>query len=698
MRQVAGKLKAHPWWSVAGVAVILVAGGAFLARDLIGVALTEDTPIDYTLPMVVPLEAGPGEVVYRIDANRSKVTVDVTEVLAGVDNDVELTTKGVAGDIGITNNDSATARLSEIAVSVHQLESDNTMRDKILQHEYLESHDHQTVNLVDAEVVEASQEPDSNEASFAVEGDLVVKGESHPVRFEGTAAIEDGELTATLSGDMKMSELGVGPITKVGLVQTSDDIGVTLDLVAVDSRDFTPPVGLSVESVDAVGASADAPSFSGEIQPVLEANCVSCHTTGAVGAQMVTLDDAGDAAEVADGLAVVTRSEYMPPWPPSDEGVPLQHPRGLSGDEIDLIDAWATAGAPLDVPASTALEEPDEPEVKSPDVDISLKMPEPYVGDGTRSNDYRCFIVDPEFTEDSMITGYEFLPDSREVVHHVLVYRLSISQIDSARTRDAADPRPGYHCGDSEGMSTGGSGLVGGWVPGQRPRDFGEGVGLPMKAGEQLVVQIHYHYEGLLRADQSTLNLEIADDPGTVTPLYPHSLVGPVEMPCPAEDRDGPLCDREAALTAAADRAGGGNGAIANFTHRACGTNPEELAARSDGWTATTECTFPVRSETQIVDVLGHMHELGSEFRMTLNKGRPDEKVLLHIPVWNFAWQLNYQPVDPVPAGPGDDITIECSWDRSLRFDPEPRYIFFAEGTEDEMCFATVTELPAKPG
>ena len=48
------------------------------------------------------------------------------------------TTQGIAGDLAVTDGDAATARLSEVAVSVHQLRSDNTLRDKVLQHEYLE--------------------------------------------------------------------------------------------------------------------------------------------------------------------------------------------------------------------------------------------------------------------------------------------------------------------------------------------------------------------------------------------------------------------------------------------------------------------------------------------------------------------------------------------------------------------------------
>jgi hypothetical protein len=82
---------------------------------------------------------------------------------------------------------------------------------------------------------------------------------------------------------------------------------------------------------------------------------------------------------------------------------------------------------------------------------------------------------------------------------------------------------------------------------------------------------------------------------------------------------------------------------------------------------------------------------------MTLNKGTPEELVLLDIPVWNFAWQLNYQPVEPIAVTADDTITVECSWDRSLRYDPDPRYIFFADGTEDEMCFSTAVIIPDDP-
>ena len=70
-------------------------------------------------------------------------------------------------------------------------------------------------------------------------------------------------------------------------------------------------------------------------------------------------------------------------------------------------------------------------------------------------------------------------------------------------------------------------------------------------------------------------------------------------------------------------------------------------------------------------------------------------RVLLDIPVWDFDWQLIYEPTESIVIDRGDTIRIECTWDRALR-DPllEPAYVLWADGTDDEMCFSTVVTRP----
>lgn len=675
------------------VAVLLVVGaGVFVARDVIRVAVTADSPHDPTLPVTTSLDAADDETVYRIDAARSEATIGVEEILAGSEQSVELRTQVMAGDVAVTDAGAGepAIRFGELVVSVHELRSDNSLRDKMLRHEALESHDYPDVRLHDVSVVLPDDASASAVRGATLSGDLEVKGERHPSTWDVDARVVGDELLVTATTELTMSELGVGPINKVGLVRTSDDVTVTLDLVAVDAASYTPPVKLAVDR-EAERDAGTGPSFSTEIAPILEQHCASCHRTGAIGAMMWTLDDAGDAAEVADGLAVVTGAGFMPPWPASEEGVPLQHTRGLDDADIAAIAEWANAGGQLDVDADTPIDPPAAPEVREPRPDRVVMMPEAYKGTPDMLDDYRCFILDPELTEPSFLTAYTFDPDRLEVVHHAIVTRVRAGeQRTSAEMKDATDDGPGWGC--FAGMGSDGE-RIAGWVPGQRPYSFPEGEGFEMQPGDVLVAQIHYHYDAAAPPDRSGMTLEFAEDPTGMTALQSRTLIGPVEIPCPPGS-PGPLCDRAASVAEVGERFGPGGAIIPNALHRICGTTPEQVAAASDGTTATTTCNFPVRQPGEIIGMLGHMHEMGSSYRLELNPDTPEAKVLLDIPVWNFAWQLAYSPVEDIAIERGDVLRVTCRWDRRTRVDPEPRYVVFAEGTQDEMCYTSLTVRP----
>lgn len=692
MGRLLSAIRRHPWRTLSVALLVLVAGVAVANRDLIRLAVTPEEEIDTALPVVASLDARDGEVVYRIDPERSQVVVGVDEILAGDENRVELTTNAIAGELAVTAGSPPGVRIGEVAVDVRHLRSDNALRDKALRHDYLESHTHPQVRLR-AATVELPDDATAQGAQGAtITGELEVRGEPHEVTWDVDARVDGETMSATATTTLLMSDLGIGPINKVGLVRTSDEVDLELRIVAVDARRFEAPEGLVAEEVASTGDAADAPSFASDVAPILEQNCVSCHRRGSVGASMQELDTAGDAAEVADGLAVVTRAGYMPPWPASDVGVELRHDRSLSDEQIRTISEWADAGGPLDVDEDTPLRVPEEDEPRTVRADRVVTMDEPYTADTEQRDDYRCFILDPGITEPSFITGYTFDPDRLEILHHVIVFRVRAGEpLERARATDAADEGPGWSC--QTGMNSGGGDRIAGWVPGQQAVTFAEDEGFDMQPGDMLVAQIHYHVEYDPPADRSGMTLQLAPDPSKVVPLRSTALVGPVELPCP-DGATSPLCDRDAAVADLGERFGPATMAVPDVLHRGCGTTPEEVAALSDGWTATTTCDFDVRLPGQIVGLLGHMHEIGASYRMTLNPDTPEETVLLDIPTWNFGWQLGYRPVEDILLERGDTIRVTCTWDRRLRHDPDPRYIVFADGTEDEMCFSTVTVRP----
>jgi polyisoprenoid-binding protein YceI len=699
-------ISAHP---VTTVVVVLLVVGAGVAAWAATAALRPPPPTDvaFVVPEAPRLTPnGPSQTVYRVDPTRSSVSYEVDEILAGVTRTATGTTRGVAGDLLVDDARPADTKVGPIVVNVEQLTSDQSLRDDRLRHEYLQSTDHPLATLTPTAISGLPERiVDGTRYDIELKGDLQVKQVTRPVTLAATASRADGEVTVTGSTTVRLAEFGVGPISLGGFVKTGETAKLVIDLTAVDAARpvpnavAAPSPGSSAPAtgVDAQAVAAGAPSFAKAVQPVLERNCASCHGTGGPGAGIWTLDTAGDATRVAGGLGLVTQSGYMPPWPASDAGIPLRHDARLSADELSTITSWAAAGGPLDVdPATPVKANPDPADGRPLRRDLVLPMPEPYQGSPDNVNDYRCFVLDPEVTDRSFITGFQFEPDRTEVVHHALAFRVSASQRQSVEQLDRDDDGSGWQC--YVGMSGPGgevsptgqtrtSTQIMGWAPGQGPTIMPEGSGIAMEPGDFLVVQIHYHFMHQAPVDQSRFVLEMARDT-TLDEIDIKTYLAPAEIPCRTGE-SGPLCDRASAMERLTEQFGPTAATIGDGLMLLCGSKVEDYAGMTDG-VASASCDHRIRDQGTIVSVVGHMHEIGATFRMTLNPGTPEEKILLDIPQWDFDWQLIYEPVETIQVGRGDTLRVECSWDRSKLKIPEPRYIIWAEGTEDEMCYSVL--------
>lgn len=449
-------------------------------------------------------------------------------------------------------------------------------------------------------------------------------------------------------------------------------------------------------------AASPAISFASDVQPILESNCASCHTADGPGAAHLRMETAGDVdgfdAEYIDAVIGVG---YMPPWPAADGDVRFHDDRRLDPADIATVAAWAAAGGVLDVDPATPIE-PRRDTRTVIDRDLVLQA-EPYKGDTNDPDDYRCQIYDPELTETSWVQGYGIDADVTAVVHHALLFKADADARTSAEASDAADPDVGWSCTGLAGI--GGPGSVNqilSWAPGQDPTQLPADTGIEMQPGEFFVVQIHYHYEPVhadLAPDRSTLIVDLADQAaidaagGSLDPIDLRIYLGPAEIPC-STDEVGPLCDRDAAIADLQRRSGTLGAFAADGLNAICGTTPADYADMTTGIASST-CVLPTQTG-EIISIWGHQHEIGKSVKMTLNPGRPDERVLLDIPNWDFDWQLDYRPVEDIVLVPGDQVQIDCVWDRSkMDDDAEPRYVLWAEGTDDEMCYFQIVTRPA---
>jgi hypothetical protein len=311
---------------------------------------------------------------------------------------------------------------------------------------------------------------------------------------------------------------------------------------------------------------------------------------------------------------------------------------------------------------------------------------------GTGTDDYRCFVLDPGFDTDQLVSGVQISPDNAAIVHHVIVSKVEPDQVGTAKALDAKDPGDGYTCFGGAGIAgVAGGNLddadwVGAWAPGGGERVMADDIGIPLKAGTQLVVQVHYNLLAGSGPDRSTVRLRLSEAKGSRrTPLQTMLLPAPVELPC-RDNRTKGLCNRTVAVADLKKRFAE-EPATADLLHLLCG--PVEPGP-------VQSCTRPVRSDATIRAVAGHMHLLGRAITVDVNKGTPKARRVLDIPIWNFDDQGSIPLKKPVDIGPGDTVTVTCTHDQELR-DLLPafegttdRYVAWGEGTTDEMCLGIV--------
>ncbi|MDE2806743.1 MAG: YceI family protein [Gemmatimonadota bacterium] len=671
---------------------------ALLMAGVVWFVVLPDGSGDRSSPVVVSapeLEAADeSQRVFRIDPNRSTARYQAFEEFldATVGSPVG-ETSAIAGDILVEPGDPEASRSGTIVVNVESLASDSRMRDSRLRKAYLESAAHPEVEMRFGRLLDPPRSfEEGEEYNLRLEGDLTVKGIRAPTVWDVSFAFEGAHLRGSARTEVLMSTYGVGPISIAGLLNTRDEVVLSIDLVAYDVASGAGPEGsaagrLAVSS----GQAGVGPSFAEEIFPILTSSCASCHQPGHVGSGHWSLATAVDAAGFAEDLALVTRLGYMPPWKPGGATPQLRHDLRLRAEQRASLREWAAAGAPLDVAASTPVL-PGEAEVARVRADLVLGMPEPYQGTGELSDDYRCFVLDPGFEEDTFLTGFSLEPGERRVVHHSLVYLAGADARDEAAAAAGRDARPGWECFGGPGIPEVG-GVIASWVPGQTAMLHPEGTGFLLPAGSFFVFQLHYNYEEQVLPDQTGLVLQTERADGDVLALQAVPLIAPVEIPC-SDPGIGPQCDRFQVLRERREAEGLRAALLPDLLLRLCGHTAEELQEQ-DGPTVTSWCDIPMRYAGTVLEVGGHMHTMGSRFSLTLNPDTDGEQPLFEIPQWDFNWQGRYEYEAPIHVAEGDVIRISCTWFKGTG--ETQRYTTWGEGTLDEMCLSSLTVLPDDP-
>jgi hypothetical protein len=314
------------------------------------------------------------------------------------------------------------------------------------------------------------------------------------------------------------------------------------------------------------------------------------------------------------------------------------------------------------------------------------------------TDDYRCFLLDPKVTQDSIIRTIEFVPQRKDYVHHAIIFRVTDADLPQAIAQDQSGA--GWPCFGGTGL--GGmlstfvsSPWLSSWAPGRGKDISPAGYGTPFKKGERFVLQVHYNLlaavGGKIETDRSKIIMETVPAKGsTVQQLQLELFPAPVELACP-EGVTGPLCDRRASLIDLAARTSTTSAFEATGINALCGQNPFKPISST-----TSRCDKVINKSFNAIAAAPHMHLLGRSLKMTLNPGTATEQIILNVTNYNFDDQSSTVLKTPITVKAGDTIRVECTFDPTLRQkimqlkSLAPRYVTWGEGSSDEMCLGVI--------
>jgi copper type II ascorbate-dependent monooxygenase-like protein len=406
---------------------------------------------------------------------------------------------------------------------------------------------------------------------------------------------------------------------------------------------------------------AEGPTYWQAAAPVLNAKCVKCHQADGLGP--FPLDSYADAQLHAPRVAAMVKEGRMPPFLVTHDGScgTFDDADALTPTERDTLISWAE-GATREGTRVTLARPARRGLGAATDYRTPVITPVAQGGVFAQFDEYRCFLVEPALDKDVFIAGYDILPGTPALVHHV-----AVSVVDPARPGadgrtngelmaelDQRDPdRPGWPCTEFAGTGVAINSLPTMWAPGQQPVLLPAGVGIPVKKTDKLVVQVHFNLADPRVVGQS--------DSTTVRLRY----VDAVQRRAVAVLHD-PFVD--------------------SLRHPPLQALPPGDPAAKFSWKSTFgDMGLAAVPTADLIAVMPHMHQRGVRYEMHIGSPGEDKACVTRVERWDFHWQrLYFLGGPPVRISPASEVDLTCQYDTSA--DTKP--VLPGWGTRNEMCSA----------
>jgi hypothetical protein len=363
-------------------------------------------------------------------------------------------------------------------------------------------------------------------------------------------------------------------------------------------------------------------TFEADVLPLLQKHCQSCHMPGEIGPMPLLAYQ--QVRPWAKAIRESVLQKKMPPWFADSQHGQFSNDRSLTQAEIDTFVAWVDSGAKQGEPQQGLQPRRFQPGWRMGKPDVVFELAKEFDVPPTGKVEYMWMLVPTGFTEDKWVQGIEVRVGNPAVVHHAVIYSREPGSTyakdypggeffeyigEVIRTPRRKDRTMITSLDEPDHLQV--------WAPGTDPIVFAPGRARLIKAGSDIVFQMHYTTNGKAGSDRTRVGLIFAKE-------------------------------------AAKERV------------KSVGLTNKAKIQIPPG-----EAQYPVQSRVEVirpvtvVSIMPHMHLRGSAFEMIAEYPNGQSEVLLRVPRYRFHWQTQYQLKKPKSLPVGTIITCNAVFDNS---------------------------------
>jgi hypothetical protein len=391
------------------------------------------------------------------------------------------------------------------------------------------------------------------------------------------------------------------------------------------------PASLAALLLANLPACAASPAFFGDVLGILQNRCQQCHRPGE-NAPMSFLTYA-DTRPWAKAIRDSVLTRKMPPWFADPNFGHFANDRSLSQSEMDTLVNWVDGGAPEGNPKDgpPPREWPPGWNIASPDA--VFEMPQAFPIPPSGAIEYQYIILPTHLTADKWVDQVEVRPSDRAAVHHAVIY---IREPGSPWLTGKPTGAP-FALPIANSLTT--SDILMVYTPGNSFDHWKPGMAKKIKAGSDLILQMHYTAHGQRSADRTRIGVVFAKEP-------PRQAVLTLQM---------------------------GNDKFV--------IPPGEANHR-----VAVSGTLP--NDALLIGLFPHMHLRGKAFEYQIAGPNGRVETLLKVDNYNFNWQIDYRLAEPRLLRAGTRLICAGYFDNSANNprNPDPSAeVRFGEQSWEEM-------------